>query len=92
MGKIVAVTGDGTNDAPALRKSDIGFSMNLAGTEIAKEASHIIMLDDNFECIVVATKWGRNVIDAVRKFLTFWMCTATGFMWIVIIGVVFSEK
>ncbi|KAH9826640.1 calcium-translocating P-type ATPase [Teratosphaeria destructans] len=71
MGETVAVTGDGTNDAPALKAADIGFSMNIAGTEVAKEASDIILMDDNFASIVLALMWGRAVNDAVRKFLQF---------------------
>lgn len=71
MGETVAVTGDGTNDAPALKVADVGFSMNIAGTEVAKEASDIILMDDNFASIVLALMWGRAVNDAVRKFLQF---------------------
>jgi Ca2+-transporting ATPase len=71
MGETVAVTGDGTNDAPALKMADIGFSMGIAGTEVAKEASAIILMDDNFNSIVKALKWGRSVNDAVKKFLQF---------------------
>ncbi|CAI2161661.1 17506_t:CDS:2 [Funneliformis geosporum] len=71
LGEVVAVTGDGTNDGPALKLSDVGFSMGIAGTEVAKEASSIILMDDNFSSIVKAIMWGRSVNDAVKKFLQF---------------------
>ncbi|GAA5899368.1 hypothetical protein JCM5296_002277 [Sporobolomyces johnsonii] len=71
MGEVVGVTGDGTNDGPALKTANVGFSMGIAGTEVAKEASDIILMDDNFASIVSAIMWGRCVNDSVRKFLQF---------------------
>jgi Ca2+-transporting ATPase len=72
LGHIVAVTGDGTNDAAALKTANIGFSMGISGTEVAREASDIILMDDNFSSIVKAMMWGRAVNDAVKKFLQAW--------------------
>ncbi|XP_057855556.2 calcium-transporting ATPase 5, plasma membrane-type isoform X1 [Cryptomeria japonica] len=70
-GEVVAVTGDGTNDAPALHEADIGLSMGIQGTEVAKESSDIIILDDNFSSVVKVVRWGRSVYANIQKFIQF---------------------
>ncbi|KAL0302402.1 UNVERIFIED_CONTAM: Calcium-transporting ATPase 8, plasma membrane-type [Sesamum angustifolium] len=70
-GHVVAVTGDGTNDAPALHEADIGLAMGIQGTEVAKESSDIIILDDNFSSVVKVVRWGRSVYANIQKFIQF---------------------
>ncbi|XVF21696.1 hypothetical protein REPUB_Repub12eG0112400 [Reevesia pubescens] len=70
-GHVVAVTGDGTNDAPALKEADIGLSMGIQGTEVAKESSDIVILDDNFSSVATVLRWGRCVYNNIQKFIQF---------------------
>ena len=92
LGEIVGVTGDGTNDGPALKTANVGFSMGIAGTEVAKEASDIILMDDNFSSIVKAIMWGRCVNDAVRKFLQFQISTNITAVIITFVSAVASDQ
>ncbi|KAF9448305.1 calcium-transporting ATPase [Macrolepiota fuliginosa MF-IS2] len=92
IGEIVGVTGDGTNDGPALKTANVGFSMGIAGTEVAKEASDIILMDDNFSSIVKAIIWGRCVNDAVRKFLQFQISTNVTAVVITFVTAVASDQ
>lgn len=85
-GEVVAVTGDGSNDSPALKKANVGLSMGQCGTELAKMASDIVILDDNFSSIVAALKWGRCVYDNVRGFLQFQLTVNFSAMIIAFVG------